>query len=449
MQFLLPRPLLILPACTPAPSAKTDGGSDAAESITCENDDGCKAGYICEQEACTAGDRDNDAATATAIFWETEIGGLINPAGDTDWFAITAEGGEFARVQVNTFEDDNDLNSVVSIFDSAGHRVAWEDEHPAGSVSVDDSVCFAYLAEAGTYYVKVEDYSTFYGESPVGGFGSDYLLTVKEASAGAEPDSPQSTGSDIEPASGYIYPFLWVLGEAGDIDYQRIDLAYTDTWLSVVGATHVDGSTAEPVYTLRNTDGETILEKAAPTSEDAAWLVGAAGTRYVLGAEDARAAGDANTWGVAFVQVQEEGFGARSREVEPNDDVDVATALPLDAVDVDSGEAWSRGTQGTLGIDDLADVYEITVTTADAYITVDMWASAYGSMLAATVAVLDASGSVLAEDAFDGEDPHVVNLPADPGDYFVRISGASTSAVAEGGYYAAAVYVTNYELARD
>ena len=444
-------PLLSLLACTDTPSPKSDGSSTDTEPKTCANDDACSDGYICEETSCIAGDRNNDATTAASLFWETDVAGLINPAGDTDWYAITAEGGEFARIQVDTLEDENELNSVVSVYNAAGHRLSWEDEHPAGNVSTYDSVCYAYFGDAGTYYIKVEDYSTFFGETPVGGFDSDYVLTVKAAAVGSEPDSGQEPGNSVDVAEGSIWAIPWLMDEESDIDFVDLTLPYKNTWLTIVGAAHIEASTAAPEYLLANKDGTAILLKDGPTADDPAIYVGTQSTKYVLGIRDAFGGGGSDVWGAAFVQVYGADFGGVP-ETEANDDVASANPLPLEAINSNSGVALGGFVQGTLAIDvdgsgDDSDVFEISVPSDDTYLSLIPRSRQYGSLVIPTVEVMDEAGVVIETQAGDGADPILGNLQVNAGTYYLRITGTTLADADEAGYYYLIVYATDFEVA--
>ena len=160
----------IVAACGPrTEDSAPEGKPDPDSGPECTEDADCGDDQICESEACEDGDRNNEMEEAETLIWEETVAGVINPSGDVDWFAVDAAGGEFFRVSVVTEEIDGGLDSVVSVYDSAGHRLVWEDEHPGGNVSSADSMVFGYFPEAGTWYIKVEDVGTFDGGDGVGG----------------------------------------------------------------------------------------------------------------------------------------------------------------------------------------------------------------------------------------------------------------------------------------
>ncbi|MDO9280541.1 MAG: hypothetical protein Q7U06_01435 [Pseudomonadota bacterium] len=417
----------------------------------CAADGDCASTEICEADTCVDGDRNDDNESAENIFWADTIDGEINPSGDVDWYAVQAEGGEFFRVSVVTAELDGGLDSVVSVYNDAGKRLVWEDEHPAGNVSSADSMCFGYFPEAGTYYLKVEDAGSFYETDPVGGSGESYTLEISEwNSVGVETDSSQEAGLNFGALSANVlYSFPVFLGEPGDVDWAALDLPAVGSPLYVVGLQNGDESDLVARVTMKNADGDDVLALTDPSASAPALLPNPAGTRYVVGATDVSGGGGADYWTWLFFVVRDPDSGNPPGR-EPDDTLEEANVMLLEDQDPDSGAFWSAYGQGSIDTESDADLYTFDVPFDDAFISVYLGAQPYGSLLAPRVELLDATGAVLdTVDSAVGLDADALNLgPYPRGDYSLRVTAApDTGAVGgEGYFYLFGLFATSSEL---
>ncbi len=104
-------------------------------------------------------DHGNDAATATAIEIPGEIGGVIQPNGDHDWFGFDAQAGTLYtfRVNLGTLED-----SVLRLIGTDGANIlATDDDSNGGLASRID-----WLAPAsGHYSLRVEGFQNQFAGS--------------------------------------------------------------------------------------------------------------------------------------------------------------------------------------------------------------------------------------------------------------------------------------------
>ncbi len=441
---------LFVAGCEPA---STDGepGDEPVDEGTCVTDDDCGDRSICEDDACREGDRNDTVEAAEPLFWEETVGGEINPAGDVDWFAVEADGGEFVRISVVTEELEGGLDSVLSVYDSAGHRVVWEDEHPAGNVSSADSMCFAYFAEAGTYYLKVEDAGTFYGESPVGGSGEAYTLELTRwNSVGVEPDSAQSVGLDFgSVTTNVLYSMPVLVSEAGDTDWAAFDLPAAATPIYVVALTHAEESDLVPRVTMRNRDGDDVLAITEPSSTAPGVLPDPEGTAYVVGATDASGGGGADHWTWLFLVLRDPGDGY-PRGVEPDDTLEEANVLTLTDEEPDSGAYWTAFGQGRVSTGSDVDLYAFDVSFEGAYVNVFVGAQELGSLLVPRIEVLDATGATIdVAESTVGTDVDALDLgPYASGRHYFRVTAGaeSTGDGGEGSFYLFGLYVTSSPL---
>ena len=110
---------LLITACRDvSPDTEDPSGTTTnTEDVICESDDECPNGTICEtvegEADCVAGDRNNDPSEAIAMLWEDTIEGVINPAGDTDYYSFSARGGEYVRIVTTSDFDGKDTVLVL------------------------------------------------------------------------------------------------------------------------------------------------------------------------------------------------------------------------------------------------------------------------------------------------------------------------------------------------
>ena len=83
-----------------SPSDNTDTGPD----IECLEDDDCNDWEVCDADACVDGDRNNSADESLTLSWDDGPSRdyYINPAGDVDYYDLSAAGGEFVRIRTIT-----------------------------------------------------------------------------------------------------------------------------------------------------------------------------------------------------------------------------------------------------------------------------------------------------------------------------------------------------------
>ncbi len=425
---------------------------------SCVSDDDCLSNEICDETAaCVTGDRDNDAASATPLQDDGEDthyytgSGHIEPAGDVDWYAYTSLGGHFVRV--DTIVDDEELDTdlldtVVTIYDPAGNLLAQEDEHPAGSVGTYDSVAFAYLAEAGTYTITVEDVA---GRSAP---DVTYTLSVKNiGSGGDEPDSVQTTGSSLGLTGADLWYSVPVVLNRGDgtadtADYVRLTLPWSDTFLGFVTTLSPNGSDLTEALTLYNSAGTVVMRKDDPSVESVAGICNSEDDSYVLKVEDVNGGGGSTYWGIIFALVREEGYG-NARESEPNEAPGQAEALVAQDQNPDVG-SWVAG-YGSGHIDTLndVDVWTLNVDFDGAYLSVFYGAQTYGGLLLANVEIVGSDDTIVATmDATEGTDGTIWNAgPVPAGVYTVRFSGSdANTAYGEGAFYQFAFHASTSPL---
>lgn len=93
--------------------------------------------------------------TANQITADVAISGVLNPAGDQDYFTLTAGAGQILSVGIDaqSLVDPSAADTVVSVYDGHGSLIAENDDF-GGST---DSFLQVTIPQAGRYYIRVRD----------------------------------------------------------------------------------------------------------------------------------------------------------------------------------------------------------------------------------------------------------------------------------------------------
>ncbi|MBN1337145.1 MAG: hypothetical protein JXB39_14390 [Deltaproteobacteria bacterium] len=440
---------------------------DDSGSPECTGDAGCEAWEICEGGACVDGDRNNDPEEAQPLAWDESVIGYLNPASDRDFYALTVEGGQFARIRTRPTGSESgepvaseDMDTVVATYDATGHLLSWEDDYPTGTrVTGYDSVVYTYLASPGTYVVAVMDATTAFDEEEKrGGPDFSYVLTAEVYDAAPrEADAYGSPGAEREVQEDYVYPVPVLLEEASDSDWIDLTLPYEDCPVVLRGSAHLDGTDATPHVRLWSSGRILLLDLDTLGTDGVALYPDVDGGRVVVEARDAGGEGGSNCWFFVFVSVYDEGYATTVNgqeipyqvDAEPNDGLGQAQSLDLADLRTTSGDPYQAaffwGTQDGPGDEDWYAV------SAEAGWFLNVWGTAdyNGSQMDPALEVYDPTGKRLGEDS-DGSDraPDLYDLLlASTGIHSVRVF--DQSGVSEGGsasFYRFSLYLTDFEV---
>ena len=165
-----------------------------------------------------------DSAT-TLTLGPDGTSGVIAPVGDLDYYSFEATAGDwmFIDTAANPDDDPTKVDTVVTLYNSSMMQVA-ENDDSVPRINTDSEIVFL-VPETGTYYIKVQEFSTWMaGETPEGGPTYTYTLTAGVLDAGADGliVDPE-TGNDATSATPIELPmnFGYVLGtfaSATDVD---------------------------------------------------------------------------------------------------------------------------------------------------------------------------------------------------------------------------------------
>ncbi len=435
----------------------------------CTIDDDCSTGLICEDAECIVGDRDNSFDEGTTLRLNEVREGLIEPPGDIDYFVYESPGQEWLRIQTTNSGDPIDsLDTVVRVFAENGAEHARADNFATGRVNSFDSVAIFWLPRAGTWYVTVEDVSTYYTDvfdEPRGDETFEYTLEMIEFGNGTlEPDSELLPNDVLElPGGNNIFSFGILLEEPGDSDWLVIDPPFAGQPLEVWG-TPTPGSDAQPLVRLseRNTPGDAddpsvlVAEKEDVGTDGICSYFDPLDELYTLEATDRLGGGSDDHWYVVYVRTYEPeanhpvfGDAIWEREAEPNDDPADAWSAPLVTELTSNGTAYDTAyVQGTLESGD--DIDRIRVEMADLpNLSVRCWADDFGSTADLQVTVLDPSGTDITpqDQGFEPTSAGYLtyNINTSPGAHDVLIE-AEDSLGGPSAYYRCAVYLTDFDV---
>jgi len=448
--------LLLLAACTGKDPAVDDSSvsEDPTETLgECAEDTDCGDDEICEDGVCVQGDRDNTEGGANLLAWGVPAEGWINPAGDVDWYAIEATGGEYLRASVALDIPREEFDTVLTIRGPDGATLTRADAHATGATVADvDAVAFAYLAEPGTYTFTVEDIGTATNREPYGHPEYGYELLVERWEVvTVEPDAVGAPSVELgldDDREWYTAGFL--LGETADTDWIWVDHVRDGTNLWVDGNEDLSGSDADGLVRLWNEAGELLGEKASFGPSYALFYPRLAAGRYLVELTDAEGAGGADHWGFAHLLVREDTVGeVYDQEAEPNQTPEEATTLVTEGYKNSDAKPYLKSLgQGTLDASDDLDVFALTTEFPTGGIVVCLVASAYGSLTDPILELLDEEGHVLASDTGSAEFPNanLDHTEVTPGTWYVRVRPPLDAEVGPGAWYRFAAYAASFTV---
>jgi cysteine-rich repeat protein len=135
--------------------------------------DGCD--HRCRTEDLADG---NDTRETAEAIEGGAVDGVIGVPGDLDWYSFTAEEGQWVAMgtTANADDDPTKIDTVITLYDADGNQVAENDDgYPRRNT---DSQLILRLPGAGTYFVKVQEWSSWQNETAEGDRSYTYRLFV-------------------------------------------------------------------------------------------------------------------------------------------------------------------------------------------------------------------------------------------------------------------------------
>lgn len=405
---------------------------------TCEDDADCEDHEICEEEACTDGDRNNTIDEAEEILWDQPADGILQSTDDQDFFTFTAEGGEYIRVHTETF--DEDMNTLVSLYSPTGKLHAQEDDHALGGVSTYDTVMYAYLPSAGDWTLLVEELN---GD---GYSGYSYDVELSEFGGYTEDPDTISDGYELGVEAGYYYAVGWLLEEPGDVDYIQLSLPYDECPTVLTGSSYAIDSDATPIYELISAEGELLLRKESPGGDNGSgFYFEVDGGDAVITVTDNVGGGGETHWGFVYVRVYDRGY-FYTYEEEPNDYDGTATVLDVEWETTSDGQLGSAFGWGWIDSPGDEDWWSVAVDP-EHYLYINGTADYFGSLIDAEVAVYNSDGELVGEGSDEGVDDLFSDVdtigPLPGGQYFIQVTNKNSES-GPATYYRFSAYQTDY-----
>jgi hypothetical protein len=187
----------------------------------------------------------------TANTIESKMAGIINPAGDVDYFKFIGQEGEKVNIWIDTI--DHQFDAILTLYDSDGETILAVGDDDEERMSLDPAIYHFTLPHSGTFYIKVESYD---------GSGSEnhfYTLYLRREVANDDFGDDFETATPIERNQ----TIEGTIGHRGDVDVFRFN-AYQDEFLTVDVRAKRNGSPLDAVLTLYrekvNENGESVRE---------------------------------------------------------------------------------------------------------------------------------------------------------------------------------------------
>ena len=225
--------------------------------------------YSCENPETEPNDEADDA---NAMGPSDVICGVINPAGDEDWFAFEVDAYTMVNFDVDAADQGSTLSPKIDVWSTDGVS------ERCGTVGTNDPQFTSFFARAGTYYVSMADLSA-------NGAGLDYFYTL-DLTATSPCDATESEPNANDGQANPITTAQVTCGHVDsddDKDYFSVQIGAGETWDITVDSFAV-GSTLKGQLTLFDTDGVTELAYDDPTYPNDPIIThtfGAAGRYYL------------------------------------------------------------------------------------------------------------------------------------------------------------------------
>lgn len=214
-------------------------------------------------------DNNDTFETATAIAYTDVNGksGVINPAGDRDYYTFQGTAGDWVWIATDANPDGETgmIDTVVTLYDASHNQIAQDDDavpRVGTNGNSTDSEIITRLPATGTYYVMVQEYSDWNDPPAVGKPTFTYKLFVVNF-------------ADLDPtAAGLTYD-----AESGDAAANATALVMATDSASMLFGTFRDASDKDPFsFTVAGTDPLVYNFELMPSgSECTPGVEGAAG----------------------------------------------------------------------------------------------------------------------------------------------------------------------------
>lgn len=199
----------------------------------------------------------NTPAQANTISPGVTVRGTLNPTGDVDFFAFSANAGERLRIDVDaqTLTPPSAADTVIELFTSSGKKVAENDDEAPGQL---DSLLELTLTETGRFFFSVRDLNN------KGGSAFTYQVTVSLIGGGPPGRQVESEPNNTIAQANGVTPDVTVVGTlnpGGDMDFFGFDVTSGQAiTIEIRARSLTPASDADTVITLFDGRGNQLAE---------------------------------------------------------------------------------------------------------------------------------------------------------------------------------------------
>lgn len=148
--------------------------------------------------------------------------GVIDPPGDKDLFRFQGTAGDWLRIITRT--GNSPADTVLTLFDANMNQLAQSDDD-IPRTGTDSEISF-HVPESGTYYLEVQEYSTWAGDPDVGGPTFTYSVRVRvwddsEDGVVIDPENGDDAASAVDYEGGTI---LGTFRDGSDVDVYQVTI---------------------------------------------------------------------------------------------------------------------------------------------------------------------------------------------------------------------------------
>jgi len=187
-----------------------------------------------------------DASTQTSLTLDQPVSGAIEPAGDGDWYRLSVSQGQRYTISLDAAQSEGEgaLDPMLSIYDSSGEQIAFNDD--AGG-TLNSQLAFTPSAD-GHVFVEARAFA----DGGVGGY-------TLRASASVLP--PDDAGNDANTRARIraSQALNGALEYEGDSDWYRFDARPGYSYrVTLAGAEGAETPLGDPLLMVMNAEGEQI-----------------------------------------------------------------------------------------------------------------------------------------------------------------------------------------------
>jgi len=192
----------------------------------------------------------NTAPAANPVALEALTSGIVNPAGDLDFFSFPGTLGDIVSIDADASGDACPLDPVLTLFSTNGTTQLATNDDFLGKGN--DSRVARILPATGTFFFRMQNFGVN-PQCPNEGPGSFYTVHVNKSVA--EVESNNTMGAANPATFGQYRGGL--INPSGDVDFYSFTAKFGDRIIAEVTANRA-GSTLNPTLTLLTAAGATL-----------------------------------------------------------------------------------------------------------------------------------------------------------------------------------------------